>query len=68
MWGFNFSKKKDQNGEMLEVDTSTEKGWMNVPNHFKCNISVRSSKHADLINKTFADAEAKGMEYEFRKK
>ena len=69
LWAFNFSKKKSPTtGDIINVDTSTEKGWMNIPNHFACQITVRSPERADLIRSIFADAEAKGLEYEFRKR
>jgi len=69
LWSFNFSKKKSPTtGDIIPVDLSTEKGWMSIPNHFECQITVRSPERAEMIKKVFADAEAKGLEYEFRKR
>jgi hypothetical protein len=68
LWAFNLTQKTSPDGSLVDVDTTTEKGWMSVPNHFKCEIKVRSKKHAQVIRDTFADAESKGLEYEFRKR
>jgi len=68
LWAFNLTQKTNPDGSLIDVDTTTEKGWMSVPNHFKCDIKVRSEKHAQIIRSTFADAEEKGLEYEFRKR
>lgn len=68
LWGFNFNKRKGPNGELIEVDTASETGWMTVPKNFACSIKSRSSERAKVIRQAFAEAEARGMEYEFRKK
>jgi hypothetical protein len=34
-------------------------GWMTIPAPFECDISVRSPKHAELIEKIWREAEQK---------
>jgi hypothetical protein len=62
LWGYNISKKKGNDGKLIEPDTSMVPGFFSVPKPFDCDITVRSAKHAKLIKQTWASAEEKGVE------
>ncbi|KAL2014234.1 hypothetical protein VTN00DRAFT_1759 [Thermoascus crustaceus] len=56
LWGFNISRKKDANGEYVEPEMGTVRGFLNVPLPFECDITVRSEKHAEVIRGCFREA------------
>jgi hypothetical protein len=58
IWGFNISKKS-VNGKLLNPRSKIVPGWMTIPQPFECDISVRSPKHAKLIEKIWKEAEGK---------
>lgn len=49
---FNISKAVDEQGREIEVDVGPKPGILTFPNEFKCRVSVRSVKHADLIRRS----------------
>jgi cytochrome P450 len=63
LWGFNISKKKGPNGELIEPETEMVRGFLSVPKRFECEIRPRSAKHAQVIRETFAVAEKEGLKY-----
>lgn len=62
LWSFNIGKKK-VDGMVVEPDTEMVPGWFSIPKPFECDITVRSEKHADIIEKYWTDASA-GLEPE----
>jgi cytochrome P450 len=56
LWAFNIQKAKGPDGELLEPDTRMVRGFLSVPNKFKCLITPRSSKHAAIIEDEFKSA------------
>jgi len=55
VWGFNISKKM-VNGKPVDPISEMVPGWMCIPQPFECDISVRSPKHAKLIEKIWGEA------------
>jgi len=58
VWGFNIAKK-NVGGKPLDPESKMVPGWMTIPQPFECDISVRSPKHAELIEKIWKEAEQK---------
>jgi hypothetical protein len=58
VWGFNISKKI-VDGKPLDPGSKMVPGWMTIPQPFDCAISVRSARHAKLIEKIWKEAEQK---------
>lgn len=55
LWAFNISKKK-VDGKTIEPLNALVPGWMCIPQPFENAITVRSTKHAELIEKIWDDA------------
>lgn len=63
LWGFNVSKSKGIDGDLIEPDTGMIRGFLSVPKPFKCDISPRSIQHVDLIRAAFRQAEKESLDY-----
>ncbi|KAI0937993.1 hypothetical protein AcV7_003311 [Taiwanofungus camphoratus] len=52
LWGFNLDKARNENGQVIEPDTTDYAvGISYSPNPFKCNITPRSAQHAETIRR-----------------
>ncbi|KAH6666423.1 cytochrome P450 [Halenospora varia] len=58
LWAFDI-KKKRVGGKIIEPCADMVPGWMCIPGPFECAITVRSEKHAKIIEALWAEAEAK---------
>lgn len=67
MWAFNLKKACDGSGNVIEPSTDAEKGFLNIPVKFPCNIEPRSKKHAEIVDRTWRDAESAGLEWTRKK-
>lgn len=58
IWAFNFEHAVDpSSGEPIPVDISNyQKGILTAPKPFKCKITCRSPKRAEIIEREFRDA------------
>ncbi|GAA6007074.1 cytochrome P450 [Rhodotorula paludigena] len=57
LWSFNIAKAKDAQGKDIDVDIfSFTDGFNSMPREFPCSIKVRSSQHAAVIEREYADA------------
>ncbi|CZR56109.1 related to O-methylsterigmatocystin oxidoreductase [Phialocephala subalpina] len=57
LWAFNISKKKID-GTAVDPLNAMVPGWMCIPQPFDCDITVRSDKHAKMIEKIWGEASA----------
>lgn len=58
LWGFNFERPTDENGNVFPVDIDDLVGGITVqPADFKVNIVPRSKERADVIRQSWKDAE-----------
>ncbi|QRV95391.1 cytochrome P450 family protein [Ceratobasidium sp. AG-Ba] len=66
LWAFEFSPELDEHtGEPVKVDVDDfEEGFALAPKPFKCNISPRSSCHAEIIEQEFSAARHIFEQYE----
>ncbi|OBT82019.1 hypothetical protein VE02_09813 [Pseudogymnoascus sp. 03VT05] len=60
LWGFNLRKKTGKDGKWIEPDMRMVRGFLSVPNPFKCEITPRSAKHAEVMRKSLSDADEAG--------
>ncbi|EXJ71826.1 uncharacterized protein A1O5_04327 [Cladophialophora psammophila CBS 110553] len=67
LWAFNLKKAVDAQGKVIEPSTETEKGFLCVPVKFPCNIEPRSQKHADIVERSWKEAEAAGLTWSRKK-
>ncbi|KAK4188886.1 putative cytochrome P450 17A1 [Podospora australis] len=57
LWGFNVRPAKDENGMDIEVDIfAFSDGFNSSPLPFPCEITPRSNKHQEVIEREFAGA------------
>lgn len=63
LWGFDISKAKGPDGEVIEPTTKMVPGFLTVPEPFECSIRPRSGKHAEVMRRVFEEAEREGIAY-----
>jgi len=60
LWGFNFEQQRDDEGQLIPIDTDPvtgyTEGFLVSPKEFACRISPRSQTRADTIMREFAVA------------
>lgn len=60
LWGFNIKKAVSPLGKVIEPETAMVRGFLSVPKPFQCDITPRSTRHAQIMRDTFKQAEAQG--------
>lgn len=63
LWGFDISKRMGPDGKLIEPETAMVRGFLSVPKPFECQITPRSTQHAGVIRKSFAEAEKVGIDF-----
>jgi cytochrome P450 len=63
LWAFNITKARDDNGKVIEPTTSTEPGFLAVPERFPCRFEARSPKRAEIVERVWAEAEKEGLKW-----
>ncbi|KAI1871228.1 uncharacterized protein JN550_004673 [Neoarthrinium moseri] len=63
LWGFNISKRKAQDGSIVEPETKMMEGFFSVPVPFECDISVRSPQHASIMREAYRSSQEDGLHY-----
>ena len=56
LWGFNITKPVGKDGKPIDPDTSMVRGFLSVPVPFRCEITPRTARHAEVIRADFAEA------------
>ncbi|KIW06079.1 uncharacterized protein PV09_03250 [Verruconis gallopava] len=68
LWAFNIKKAVDGEGITIEPSTKTLPGFLAIPERFPCHFEPRSLERANLIEKTWHEAEATGLQWTRLKK
>ncbi|KAJ5814190.1 uncharacterized protein N7503_000940 [Penicillium pulvis] len=66
VWAFNITKGKDSHGNIIELETRTENGFLTIPRRFVCHLLPRSARHARIVE-TWAKAQASGLNWSRKK-
>ncbi|KAM5383723.1 hypothetical protein ACJZ2D_001712 [Fusarium nematophilum] len=61
LWAFNIKCAKGEDGREIEPVVETEPGFLNVPARFRAVLEPRSQKHADIVEREWLEAKAKGV-------
>ncbi|KAB2575201.1 Cytochrome P450 monooxygenase yanC [Lasiodiplodia theobromae] len=62
LWAYNIRKSVDANGDVLEPPLNAEPGFLLTPVKFPCHFEIRSQQHADIVEKTWAEAQREGLD------
>ncbi|KAJ7279289.1 cytochrome P450 [Mycena rebaudengoi] len=66
VWAFNFETDTDSNGNPVKLDTfDYYKGLLPIPRPFRCKITPRSAKKAEIIEREFLEAADTFSKFEF---
>jgi hypothetical protein len=57
LWGFNIRKRR-VDGKEVDSNDKMVPGWMTIPQPFECDITIRSPKHAQLIEEIWTKAKS----------
>jgi cytochrome P450 len=63
LWGFDLSKKRRNDGKVVEVTEKMAPGFFSVPEEFECDICPRSVKHAGIMKMEWEKAERDGLDF-----
>ena len=61
LWAFNIKRAKDEDGNDIEPVLKTEPGFLNVPARFRAVLEPRSQRHAEIVDREWAEAQATGV-------
>ncbi|KAF2280356.1 cytochrome P450 [Westerdykella ornata] len=61
MWAFDISKPVDENGRAIEPSKEALPGFLLTPVKFGCHFEPRSARHAEIIEKAWAQAQEEGL-------
>jgi cytochrome P450 len=56
-WAFDISRSRDEAGNLIEPSTAAQPGFLLTPVKFACHFAPRSEQHANIIEKTWQDAQ-----------
>lgn len=64
LWAFNLKRATDpKTGKAIELDTSTENGFLGIPTRFPCVFEPRSPEKAAIVEREWRDAESEGLQW-----